>query len=626
MQPLEALGGVIGRLVWLGLLHSLWLGLAAAASVALVLRVRPSLSHRLRHATLLASLVVVALGPPAVTALQHLAAAPGSLSAPMRGDSALIVLREQGRTAGASAPGSPPPRRPANASAASRLARSLRVPLARAAGIVRAVQPVGLVAWSVAVACLGAALAVAVSGVDRLRRKASPAPSDVRSRALALGRRLRLRDVPEVSVHPGLRGPCLCGVLRPVILLPGRWLADASAEMLDAVLAHELAHARRLDNLVNLAQRLVEVLLFFHPGVHWLSRSLRRQRELCADALAVRLTGDPLALASALESVARLRFTSPAPRPVGVALGGEDLSLLPRIQELIGMTPPRPRPSLWPFAALPAAAACALVAASVGLAQDRPAPSPEAPAEAERADSVTPPTASAGPARDRSPTPLLGPAPSPREPEERMISYQVRVLHLEPDSWQPVLEGRAGPAPRGGVAAGWIVDDAALKELLAEVQRQKASSVLVAPKVSSYEHARATISMGGPERGVASPREKGQSPRTADERDAAEGWRVELAGSLLPRATRLSIDLRYASPDDSGPGTIPSEVRYRATWDVPEGSSLVVGLGQHRGRAAGRPVTTERLAVLTPRRILTEAEECAILPAPGRASSKPASR
>jgi hypothetical protein len=112
---------------------------------------------------------------------------------------------------------------------------------------------------------------------------------------------------------------------------------------------------------VNLAQRLVEVGMFFHPAVHWLSRSLRRERELCADALAVRLTGDPLALAEALQSVARLRLTSPKVAAVGASLGGPSVSLLPRIQELIGMTPLRPRFPVWPFAALPAAGFLALL-------------------------------------------------------------------------------------------------------------------------------------------------------------------------------------------------------------------------------------------------------------------------
>src|SRR5262249_24605455 len=139
-----------------------------------------------------------------------------------------------------------------------------------------------------------------------------------------------------------------------------------------------LAQARRCDHLVNLAQRMLEVVLFFNPGVHWLSRSLRRQSELCADALAARLTGDPLALARALESVARLRIASPAPGRGGVTLGGDRSFLFSRIQELIGMKPIRTRPQVWPFVALPSALVVALLATAVGVAQDG-SPTPPSP-------------------------------------------------------------------------------------------------------------------------------------------------------------------------------------------------------------------------------------------------------
>ena len=139
-------------------------------------------------------------------------------------------------------------------------------------------------------------------------------------RARALARRLRLRKLPAILVHPRIDEPFLTGLFQPAILLPARWLTLTRADLLDAILAHELAHARRLDQLVNLAQRLMEAILFFHPAVHWLSRSLRRQREFCTDHLAVRATRNPLAMASALESVALLRLSSRPPRVAGRAL------------------------------------------------------------------------------------------------------------------------------------------------------------------------------------------------------------------------------------------------------------------------------------------------------------------
>ena len=64
-------------------------------------------------------------------------------------------------------------------------------------------------------------------------------------------------------------------------------------EHLRAVLAHELAHVRRYDHLVNLCQMLVEALLFFNPAVWWLSRQIRIEREACCDAAAIAASGGP---------------------------------------------------------------------------------------------------------------------------------------------------------------------------------------------------------------------------------------------------------------------------------------------------------------------------------------------
>ena len=66
------------------------------------------------------------------------------------------------------------------------------------------------------------------------------------------------------------------------------------------VLLHELAHVRRWDNLVNLLQRFVESLLFFHPVVWWLSGWVRLERELCCDRLVVERLGQPVAYAEML--------------------------------------------------------------------------------------------------------------------------------------------------------------------------------------------------------------------------------------------------------------------------------------------------------------------------------------
>jgi penicillin-binding protein 2 len=106
---------------------------------------------------------------------------------------------------------------------------------------------------------------------------------------------------------------------------------------LEAVLAHELAHVRRHDYLVNVLQTGVETLLFYHPAVWWVSRQIRAEREHACDDMAVRVTGDAVTYARALTRIERMRTT--APRLAMAADGG---SLRSRVSRLVE-GPPRPR-------------------------------------------------------------------------------------------------------------------------------------------------------------------------------------------------------------------------------------------------------------------------------------------
>jgi len=114
------------------------------------------------------------------------------------------------------------------------------------------------------------------------------------SRRLHIARTITLLESTLVDV------PTVIGWVKPVVLLPATALSGLSASQLEAILAHELAHIRRHDYLVNLLQTLVETLLFYHPAVWWLSGRIRAEREHCCDDLAVSLCGDPIAYASAL--------------------------------------------------------------------------------------------------------------------------------------------------------------------------------------------------------------------------------------------------------------------------------------------------------------------------------------
>jgi beta-lactamase regulating signal transducer with metallopeptidase domain len=125
--------------------------------------------------------------------------------------------------------------------------------------------------------------------------------------------------------------PTVIGCFRPVILLPAATLSGLTPGQLEAILAHELAHVRRLDYLVNAFQCLVETLMFYHPVAWWISRCIREERENCCDDLVVEVCSDRLGYARALATLEGLRAELPE-----VAFAASGGSLLNRIRRLVG--------------------------------------------------------------------------------------------------------------------------------------------------------------------------------------------------------------------------------------------------------------------------------------------------
>ena len=129
------------------------------------------------------------------------------------------------------------------------------------------------------------------------------------ARSLGVTRRV------TVGVCERIAAPVLVGILRPIILLPPAALTGWSPDEIEMVLLHELAHVRRWDNLINLVQRMIESLLFFHPAVWLVSGWVRREREACCDAVVVDRTNRPHAYAEMLVALAAQLSEPGRPRP-----------------------------------------------------------------------------------------------------------------------------------------------------------------------------------------------------------------------------------------------------------------------------------------------------------------------
>jgi beta-lactamase regulating signal transducer with metallopeptidase domain len=171
--------------------------------------------------------------------------------------------------------------------------------------------------------------------LDRLdRRVVHDLPPKWLERLHALQHTMGISRAIVVRLTDDVLVPFTARLFRPIIWVPRALLTRLSHSQIEALLAHELAHIRRLDWLWNGLQCVIEALLFFHPGVWWLSRRIREERERACDAMAATVCADPVALAEALAALARDR----QPRPQ-LLLAADAHPLLDRITLLLSGAP-----------------------------------------------------------------------------------------------------------------------------------------------------------------------------------------------------------------------------------------------------------------------------------------------
>ncbi len=187
-----------------------------------------------------------------------------------------------------------------------------------------------VVTWAAGVLTLSLRLLAGWLHLKRLQSRATTALDAAWHHRLAgLAARLGVARPVRLLQSALVEVPAVIGWLRPVILLPAGCLVGLSAAQLETILAHELAHIRRHDYLVNLLQSAVETVLFYHPAVWWVSRQVREERENCCDDLAVEVCGDRIAYARALATLEELRSV-----PAQLALAASGPPLLQRIRRL----------------------------------------------------------------------------------------------------------------------------------------------------------------------------------------------------------------------------------------------------------------------------------------------------
>jgi bla regulator protein BlaR1 len=200
------------------------------------------------------------------------------------------------------------------------------------------VLPLLVVLWSVGVFLVAARALRQWRTLANVARDWSTSSKELDAVLAGLARRFRFVRRIRVLVSERIDTPMLIGWIKPIVLLPAAVVLGFPRQQIELILAHELGHLRRYDHLVNLGQALLETLLFYHPVVHWISREVRNERELCCDALVLRLTsGEPREYARTLAALEQLR----QPTSVQVALAAGGGVLLERVRRIVGMPAPR---------------------------------------------------------------------------------------------------------------------------------------------------------------------------------------------------------------------------------------------------------------------------------------------
>ncbi|NNG24571.1 peptidase M56 [Massilia sp. ML15P13] len=206
--------------------------------------------------------------------------------------------------------------------------------------------PLVVLFWSIGAGLLALRMLLGLAWVRRRSRPGQyqtdavwQARLDAMARRMGIARRVTLGLADDLA--DGLAGPVTAGWWRPVVLVPASLLSGMPPQLLEALLAHELAHVRRCDYVVNLIQGAIEILLFYHPAVWWLSNRIRDEREQIADDVAASELGEPRRLALALSELDLFQFT---PQLAPAAHGG---NLMSRIKRLVR---PETEPLNWKLA------------------------------------------------------------------------------------------------------------------------------------------------------------------------------------------------------------------------------------------------------------------------------------
>lgn len=187
--------------------------------------------------------------------------------------------------------------------------------------------------WSAIVLIKSVKMTLDLLYISRLRSHRIYSPVDEwKSRLNILASQIGVKKAVSLVESGMIKVPMVLGHLKPIILMPVGVLNNMSEAEIEAVLLHELAHICRHDYLINFLQRIAECLLFFNPGLLWVSGLMRIERENCCDDMAIARTDNRLQFAEALISFKKYSMN---PQSYIIGFAGRRNVLLQRMTRIV---------------------------------------------------------------------------------------------------------------------------------------------------------------------------------------------------------------------------------------------------------------------------------------------------
>ena len=178
-------------------------------------------------------------------------------------------------------------------------------------------------------------LIVQLQSANDLRTKGiSPVQYDMQSYFNMLVEAIGLHKPIELYISTKMDIPATIGFLKPIVLLPVTSFTHLTAEQLEAVLLHELAHIKRNDYFWNLCLSVAETLLFFNPFALLLISIARKERENSCDDMVMNVQQNATVYAEALLKVETVRTLQPK---LAMALGDNKAHLLNRVKRILNL-------------------------------------------------------------------------------------------------------------------------------------------------------------------------------------------------------------------------------------------------------------------------------------------------